>query len=160
MKSIHREMGKETFYADGLRFECTGCGVCCKLAGGFVYVSDERIQTLAEYLELSLTEFTDIYLDIHENKYVLKSAGQACIFLENDVCKVYESRPEQCRTFPFWAGNLKSKYRWKLTLLECEGIGRGKLYSQAEIETIIKTQIQTENGPEPGSAARKKPEST
>lgn len=153
-------MGKERFYADGLQFECTGCGVCCKLAGGFVYVSDERIQALADYLNLSLTEFTDTYLDIHQNKYVLKSAGPACIFLENDVCKVYDVRPEQCRTFPFWPGNLKSKYRWKLTLPECEGIGRGKVYSQAEIETIIKTQIQTETGPDPDSDTRKKSEST
>lgn len=150
-------MEKERFYNDGLHFECTGCGVCCKLAGGFVYVTDERIQELADQLELNLTEFTDTYLDIHDNKYVLKSAGNACIFLKNDVCIVYDARPEQCRTFPFWPQNLKSKYRWKLTLLECEGIGRGRLYSKEEIETIIKTKISTEKGPGADSKFRIQP---
>ncbi|MCF7801201.1 MAG: YkgJ family cysteine cluster protein [Candidatus Marinimicrobia bacterium] len=142
-------MSKARFYADGLHFECTGCGNCCKLAGGFVYVTDDEIKAMSEHLKLSLTAFTDKYLEIHKNRYVLKSRGDACILLENEACIVYPARPVQCRTFPFWPSNLKSKYRWKMTQLECEGIGKGRLYSQSEIEHILKTRDATDAGPAP-----------
>ncbi|MCF7796846.1 MAG: YkgJ family cysteine cluster protein [Lentisphaeria bacterium] len=140
-------MPKERFYADGLHFECTGCGNCCKLAGGFVYVTDDEIKAMARYLKLSLTAFTDKYLDIHKSRYVLKSNGDACILLENDACTVYPVRPVQCQTFPFWSTNLKSKYRWRITQFECEGIGQGRLYTKTEIENIVKMQSATDAGP-------------
>jgi len=146
-------MAKEQFYADGIHFECTGCGNCCKLAGGYVYVTEEEIKAMAKYTKQSITQFTDQYVETYKNKYVLKSKADACIFLENDSCIVYPVRPVQCRTFPFWPANLKSKYRWKMVLLECEGIGRGKLYALDEIETIIKTQIPTAPGPDPDDRA-------
>lgn len=142
-------MSKERFYAEGLQFECTGCGECCKLAGGFVYVTDEEIKAMAKYLQLSITTFSDQFLDIHKNRYVLKSKGDACILLDNDACSVYPVRPVQCRTFPFWPANLKSKYRWKMTALVCEGIGQGRVYTSTEIESIVNTQMPTDPGPAP-----------
>ena len=111
------------------------------------WFSGAEINDLATHLNLPIDEFTNQYLELHDGKFVLKSRDVACIFLENDVCTVYEARPIQCRTFPFWPANLKSLYRWKIIMLECEGIGQGKHYSRSEIETIIKTQSATEIGP-------------
>lgn len=148
-------MSKDRFYADGLHFECTGCGNCCKLADGFVYVTEDEIRGMSKHLKLSITAFADQYLEIHKNRYVLKSNGDACILLENNVCRVYPARPVQCRTFPFWPANLKSKYRWKITQLTCEGIGRGRLYSKSDIETSVKTQVATDAGPSPEARVKK-----
>ena len=40
----------EPWFKDGLRFTCTGCGDCCSGAPGFVWVSEEDIERLANHL--------------------------------------------------------------------------------------------------------------
>ena len=140
---------RKRFYADGLHFECTGCGACCKLGGGFVYPSLEDVGFAARHLELSVSAFTDRYMELHEGQYVFKNDGDNCIFYGEKGCTIYEARPTQCRTFPFWTANLKSQYRWKLIEEECEGIGQGKLYDLEEIEAIKSQTSQTPAGPNP-----------
>ena len=140
---------KERFYARGLHFECTGCGACCKLGGGFVYPTLEDVGFAAKHLDLSVTKFTATYMDLHKGEYVFKNDGDNCIFYGEKGCTIYEARPTQCRTFPFWKTNLKSHYRWKLIEEECEGIGQGRLFDFVEIEAIKNQTSQTPAGPMP-----------
>jgi len=140
---------KERFYTGGLHFECTGCGDCCKLGGGFVYPTLEDVGFAARHLDLSISSFTETYMEIHEGQYVFKNAGDNCIFYGEKGCTIYEGRPTQCRTYPFWKANLKSNYRWKMIEEECEGVGQGKLYSLEEIEAIRNQTRQTPAGPNP-----------
>lgn len=140
---------KVPFYSDGVKFECTGCGACCKLGGGFVYPSLEDVGFAARHLDLSVKEFTSKYMDMHERQYVFKNDGDNCIFYGENGCTIYEARPTQCRTYPFWKANLKSKYRWKITEEECEGIGQGKHYDFVEIQAIKNQTSQTPSGPSP-----------
>jgi Fe-S-cluster containining protein len=56
-----------------------------------------------------------------------------CIFWK-DGCMVYENRPLQCRTYPFWDAILVSSDAWKNAGRECPGIGQGELHSMAQIE--------------------------
>lgn len=144
-----RDKTKSRFYAQGLQFECTGCGACCKLGGGFVYPTLEDVGFAAKHMALSVKTFTDTYMELHEGEYVFKNNGDNCIFYGENGCKIYEARPTQCRTYPFWKANLKSQYRWKIIEQECEGIGKGKLYSFDEIEAIKNQVSQTPSGPEP-----------
>jgi hypothetical protein len=53
---------------------------------------------------------------------------------ETRRCTVYDARPIQCRTWPFWDSNLKRKRDWKETCEVCPGAGSGRLYSLEEIE--------------------------
>jgi Fe-S-cluster containining protein len=46
---------------------------------------------------------------------------------------VYEQRPRQCKTWPFWDSNLRTPEKWKETCEVCPGSGRGKLISVDEI---------------------------
>ena len=59
-----------------------------------------------------------------------------CVFFDNGTrkCAVYEYRPRQCRTWPFWNSNLRSPETWQETCEHCPGSGVGKLYSLEEIE--------------------------
>ncbi len=142
---------KERFYAKGLHFECTGCGACCKLGGGFVYPTLEDVGFAARHLDMSINSFTETYMELHDGQYVFKNEGDNCIFYGENGCTIYDARPIQCRTFPFWKTNLKSHYRWKLIEEECEGIGKGKLFSMDEIEAIKNQTSQTPSGPDPDS---------
>jgi uncharacterized protein len=130
---------KQKWYADGLRFECTQCGSCCSGAPGFVWVDPEEIQAMADSLGMELGEFRDRYIrDVDGSDSLREYDGGDCILLDQDtrLCTVYEGRPIQCRTWPFWDSNLGTSSDWKQTCRECPGAGKGTLYSFDQIEVI------------------------
>ncbi len=59
-----------------------------------------------------------------------------CIFLDPQKrnCLVYEARPIQCRTWPFWDSNLESQDTWEQAAENCPGCNRGPVYPLAHIE--------------------------
>lgn len=131
-------MTQRPWYRDGLRFECTGCGGCCSGEPGYVWVDDDEIAGMAALMKISVESF--------ERRFVRNEAGGKslveypdgdCIFLEPDSrrCSVYEARPVQCRTWPFWNSNLGARKDWEETCKACPGSGVGRLYSWEEIET-------------------------
>ena len=63
--------------------------------------------------------------------------GYDCIFWEGEGCSVYEQRPVQCSTFPFWATILDSQEAWKDAARDCPGIDRGELCSRDHIEECL-----------------------
>ncbi len=131
---------KKKFYRNGLTFECTACGNCCTKSDGFVVLDEPEASKIANVLNISESEFLETYVDVLPDAQTLnlKSLSNGdCIFLKDEKCQVYEARPMQCRTFPFWPENLKSLYRWKHVAKECPGIGKGKLFSAKEIENIL-----------------------
>ena len=127
------------FYQEGLRFECQGEGRCCLSRGryGYVYLSFNDRRRLAAHCRISLSEFTAKYTRKSDDLYELLYAGKGCPFLKNSRCEVYDSRPWQCRTWPFWPENMNSTVWEQEVVPYCPGIGRGKLYSAEEIEEIL-----------------------
>jgi hypothetical protein len=112
-----------TWYGDGLRFECTGCGRCCTKSDGYVWISEEEILALAAHLGMEVNDFGRRYLRRFENRYAfVDSPGGDCVFLRGKTCSIYEYRPTQCRAFPWWPANLKSPEAWKEAAASCEGI--------------------------------------
>jgi uncharacterized protein len=112
------------WYAEGLRFECTGCGQCCTGTPGYIWVNDEEIQNIAAFLKLSLEEFSNRYLRRVKGRLSLLELPKSfdCIFLKDKKCQIYSVRPIQCRTYPWWPQNLKSEKDWREAARFCEGI--------------------------------------
>ena len=80
---------------------------------------------MADTLGISLKEFLQQYTRLVDGELSLKEHPRTydCIFLQDgNKCKVYQARPKQCRTFPFWPENMKSKEAWEQTAKRCEGI--------------------------------------
>ena len=129
-----------SWFQEGLKFKCTGCGKCCTGSPGYVYLSHSDIQTLAEHLSLSTEEFTKNYTRWVEDGYaLLDSPGSSdCIFLKDQKCTAYTARPTQCRTFPWWPQNLRSPEDWQKAAVHCEGI------SHTEAPLVSSIQIQSE----------------
>ncbi len=96
------------WYRDGLRFECTQCGNCCTGAPGFVWVSDEEVGALAEFLGVSPAQAHEMYTRRYGARRSLREkANGDCVFYDRQAgCTVYAVRPRQCRTWPFWESNL------------------------------------------------------
>jgi hypothetical protein len=125
------------WYKDGLRFTCTQCGDCCSGAPGYVWVNNEEIAALAALVGMSADAFEDEYVrQVGIRKSLKEFPNGDCIFLDpaKRGCTVYDARPRQCRTWPFWDSNLKGPADWAHTCSVCPGSGKGKLYQLEQIE--------------------------
>lgn len=125
------------WYHEGLHFTCTQCGNCCTGAPGFVWVDDEEIRAIAEYLDKPVGEIRLFHTKPVRNKVSLTEfANGDCTFFDGATrgCKIYPVRPKQCRTWPFWNSNLSSRQAWEDTQRECPGAGQGNFVSFDEIQ--------------------------
>jgi Fe-S-cluster containining protein len=112
------------WYAEGLNFECTGCGQCCTGSPGYIWVDAQEIEQMAAHLKLSLADFSRRYLRRVKGRFSLLEMPKTydCVFLKDKKCQIYSVRPTQCRTFPWWPRHLKSEKEWKEAARGCEGI--------------------------------------
>lgn len=127
----------QPWYHEGLRFTCTACGNCCTGFSGYVWVNKEEMSALAERLGIDLDEFERLYTRKIGIRFSLKEfPNGSCVFFDEERrnCTVYEDRPRQCRTWPFWGSNLRTPERWQATCEACPGAGQGRLYQLDEIE--------------------------
>jgi len=155
---MHLPVVESTWYSEGLRFTCTQCGNCCTGAPGYVWMSDIEIDRLAEHLKISRAETIERYCRKIGDKISLKErrspqGNYDCIFLHEErttskrkgggevvhtkrTCTIYPVRPLQCRTWPFWDGNLASRKSWEIAARGCPGMDRGKHYTREQIEAL------------------------
>jgi Fe-S-cluster containining protein len=130
----------QPWYQDGLRFKCTQCGNCCTGAPGFVWVNQQEIAELARVIGVAVEEFERRYVrQVGLRKSLVEFPNGDCVFFDNQKrnCTVYEARPRQCRTWPFWKSNVRTLEAWQATCEHCPGSGKGKLYSLEKIEAAI-----------------------
>jgi uncharacterized protein len=136
-KPATKAIPAEPWYKDGLKFKCTGCGDCCTGAPGYVWVNQQEINALAERLDMESAAFEKKYVrKIGVRRSLVEYKNGDCVFFDGKTrkCTVYEQRPRQCRTWPFWNSNLRSPETWAETCESCPGSGKGKLYQLSEIQ--------------------------
>ncbi len=126
----------EPWYQNGLQFECTRCGHCCTGAPGVVWVTLEESQAIAARLNLQLDAFGRRYLRLVDDRLALvERTNGDCVFWDRAAgCTIYEARPGQCRTWPFWPDHLATPEDWQRTQRFCPGASGGRLHTVAEIE--------------------------
>jgi uncharacterized protein len=139
----------DVFYGAGLRFQCTRCSRCCRHTPGYVFLSSADLETLLEATGLGRDELMRRYcrkvdMGLARRVSLKEKPNLDCIFWENGGCSVYEARPLQCRSFPFWSSCVSSRDEWELHAAQCPGIGKGALHSRTEIERWLARRI--ENG--------------
>lgn len=79
---------------------------------------------MAAHLKISKEEFMRRYTrSIFGRPSLIENrTTYDCVFLKDSKCQVYSVRPKQCRTFPWWKENLKTRADWKEAAKRCEGI--------------------------------------
>ncbi len=138
------EQEKQEFWHEGLCFSCTSCGHCCRHEPGYVFLSRKDINALAGYFGLSAQEFINrwcrsVHMGIASRISLRETPNYDCVFWDKG-CSVYPVRPLQCRTYPFWAGNLGSRREWDEEARSCPGMNQGAWHSRSEIERAIKAR--------------------
>jgi hypothetical protein len=132
---------RKAWWHDGVRFACQGSGKCCVSRGayGYVYLTLEDRQRLARTLGIPTRQFTRQYCARTDGQFHLRDDGPDCRFLEDQRCAVYEGRPTQCRTWPFWPENMNPR-AWTAIAEFCPGVGQGKAVPREKIEQILRDQ--------------------
>ncbi len=131
------ESGSDPWYRDGLRFRCTQCGNCCTGAPGAVWVTEDDVRRIAEASGKTLGEVRLFHTRLLGGRTSLTEyANGDCTFFDPQTrgCTVYAARPAQCRTWPFWPGNLESPETWRALRPGCPGAGVGDFVSLDEVE--------------------------
>ncbi|MGM9993067.1 MAG: YkgJ family cysteine cluster protein [Candidatus Bruticola sp.] len=134
------------WYADGLKFTCQRCGRCCSGPSGIVQCTREEAEAMLKELNMDWSEFLNSVACEYEGQLYIREVrckyGFDCVLLERNKndrraptgCMVRNSRPMQCRTWPFWSEVIYSPKTWKLASKRCPGIGVGELHSAEEIK--------------------------
>lgn len=133
------EKVRPLWFKDGINFECTGCGDCCRSPegeDGFVYLNGDEIEAISKYLKLDKKTFLKEYTEKRSTGIVVRDPQLDCIFMKDNRCEIYEVRPAQCRTWPFWEIALVKRNWESKVLTVCPGIGKGRHYSLEEIKKI------------------------
>ena len=107
-----------------------------------MFISLKDASVLMAALQMKFGEFKEAFcrwvpLSEETEQLSLKEKPNFdCIFWKTGLescpeggCSVYESRPLQCRAFPFWSSVLNSRMNWQNTARECPGMDSGVLHS-------------------------------
>lgn len=129
------------WYAAGLCFQCTQCGDCCTGDPGYVWVNDKEIAALAKKLGFSTFMFEQQFVRrVGKRKSLVELTNGDCVLFDpkKRCCRVYEERPIQCKTWPFWDMNIATEEDWRDTVERCPGCNNGPLFPAEEIERQAK----------------------
>ena len=127
------------------------CGRCCTRRGkyGHVYVNAEEIRALAAVLEMSVRKFEREYTLVDPCGWTqLVFEDEHCPFFEPGTaqCRVYQARPTQCRTFPFWSDMVGPRGWTREARNLCEGVGRGPSH---DAQTVEARMVEMESWDDP-----------
>lgn len=122
LNNILKSTATDTWWKEknGLQFSCTSCGRCCQNDGEVWFDTDE-FYDLCKLLNMTFENAIDTYTESissgwikMKNKIPNGVDDDQCVFLDKDgkSCSIYEARPVQCRTYPYWPSLLINSSTW------------------------------------------------
>ncbi|MGL1894038.1 MAG: YkgJ family cysteine cluster protein [Spirochaetaceae bacterium] len=133
------------FYEDGLKFTCERCSGCCRHEPGYVFLSEIDLTKMYQGLNISRKKFIKTYCSIVDllgikRLTLIEKSNNDCIFWDKG-CTIYNDRPLQCRSFPFWAHNLINEETWATVVNSCPGAGQGEVRSKNHIDRWLDQRL-------------------
>jgi uncharacterized protein len=81
------------------QIDCTECANCCRKATAVV--AERDVQRLAKYFRITPAQFIKDYtVGCEDEGRVLRKTENGCVFLEGNLCSVYDVRPHVCEGYP------------------------------------------------------------
>jgi len=100
--------------------DCSACANCCRHT--VVSVNKSEIENIAGHIGTTPEAVTRLYTVPDPDAPALRillNSGEGCVFLDGNLCMIYEARPKICRNFPHVAvgthslgGRPSSLARW------------------------------------------------
>ena len=91
-EAIEKEVWKE--------IDCLSCANCCKTMTPTFKAKD--IKRISDHFSISVAEFKEKWLKYDKKDKDWVNVSQPCQFLnlDNNLCSIYEVRPDDCAKFP------------------------------------------------------------
>ena len=89
--------------------DCTSCANCCRHSS--VTVTRSEIEHIAEYIGTTPDTVARLYTVPDPDAStlrILRNSKEGCVFLDGNLCMIYEARPKACRDFPHVAAGTHS----------------------------------------------------
>lgn len=104
-------------------FACRMCGHCCEGQGGII-LSSFDLARIADHVGMGIAEFADFYAEERNGKLVVCTGqdGFCVFFRQGQGCEVHGGRPDICRAWPFFRGNLTDPVSLRMAREDCPGI--------------------------------------
>jgi Fe-S-cluster containining protein len=127
-------MGKEnTFkHPTAQRFLCTKCGLCCGDTNERkrrILLLEKEANEIADAVSKPISVFAKRIKGKAPYVYEMKKTDNmhSCVFLQNNLCLIYQTRPLVCRFYPFeLRSENNQEYEFSSTK-ECPGINKGRV---------------------------------
>lgn len=112
-------------------FICRKCGQCCLGRGGIV-LGARDIARLAAHIGVTAAEFLAEYAELSSGKQKIRCASDGyCVFYENGRgCRVHAAKPDVCRAWPFFRGNLVDPLSLEFAKDYCAGIRKDASFEE------------------------------
>jgi Fe-S-cluster containining protein len=89
--------------------DCTACANCCRHS--VVSVNKSEIENIAGHIGTTPEAVARLYTVPDPDAPALRillNSGEGCVFLDGNLCMIYEARPKTCRNFPHVAVGIHS----------------------------------------------------
>jgi Fe-S-cluster containining protein len=129
-------------YPKNVRFQCTKCALCCgdtKKRARHILLLKKETERISEAAFKPVEEFAVQIEGREPYVYEMKKTKEEgkCLFLKENICTIYASRPLICKFYPFQLRTTKDgRHRFSHTR-ECQGIGKGKLVGKSYLERLF-----------------------
>lgn len=106
-------------------FVCRQCGQCCEGRGGIVLSEKDR-DRLANFLDISREKLISSYCETSNGKLKIRTGPDGfCVFFRQGLsCTVHAGKPDICRAWPFFRGNLEDPLSLAMAKDFCPGIDK------------------------------------
>ena len=87
---------------------CSACkGFCCRGASGRIWVNRKEMENICRFLNIQPWDALVTHFYKVQGSWSIKEIAREdewwCLFLDEEgCCTIYDVRPAQCRSFPFW----------------------------------------------------------
>jgi hypothetical protein len=117
-------------------FDCQRCGKCCEGAGGIVLTTRD-VQRLAVHFLVEPLEVVKRFTVPDADKPTIASRDigggeHRCIFYDPALpgCTVHQARPDVCRAWPYFRGNLLDEASFAMAREDCPGIAEDARFEE------------------------------
>lgn len=112
-------------------FDCRMCGQCCQGEGGIV-VSPADLSRICAFLGMTPQAFEAAYGERSNGKLKVRTGpdGNCVFFAAGRGCTVHEGKPDICRAWPFFRGNLVDAGSLAMAKEYCPGIRPGVRHAE------------------------------
>lgn len=106
-------------------FTCRQCGQCCQGSGGIV-LSARDLDRLAAHFNIDVDAVTEQFaLKSNSRHKIRQSPDGFCIFFkQGQGCLIHSVKPDVCRAWPYFRGNLEDGISFEMAREYCIGIDK------------------------------------